>query len=176
MDSKGLPPRKSIQKTKSNENILKTKLEVKIIKTLDITQNDKKSLPNSSSSTPKKPNIMNVYSRQSLHSPPRFDEIDTINEFQNIYNQKQKDSMFEIGLSRIETNQENIMLGSGFALSGFLDSNGENIAMLKVVPCFLDEKNNSSPKLIGKSSKISHEDKVTFFFSIIISFIYKATW
>ena len=94
-----------------------------------------------------KSGVMDIYSRNSIQIP-NLDENDTVEgDFHNLYNHKKRDSIFEVGLSRIES-QDN-MIGSGFNMSGIWDLNVDSgtlkttSAGLKVMPCFQENKHHS---------------------------------
>ncbi len=102
-------------------------------------------LKNNSISSPTniiKSGVMDIYAGKSIRIPD-FDENDAVDEnFHNLYDHKKRDSIFEVGLSRIES-QDN-MIGSAFNMSGIWDLNVDNSgaiktttsAGLKVMPCF----------------------------------------
>ena len=120
-----------------------SKLELQILKKFD-----EKSIPSPTDIV--KSAILNVYSRNSVN-----DEFDNIEQFQNLYNHTNKNSIFDSALSRIES-QDN-MLGSGFALSDFMETNDNN-QVFKVLPCFYDDRRISLTK-----KNCYGERKVLFF-------------
>lgn len=115
--------------------------------------------------------VVNVYGskKTSMFNNMKLNS-DNVIEIDNIYKPAKKDSIFELGYSRIETPQDN-MIGSG-ALSSFWDNNADNSAIFKVLPCFLDDKGISPLK---KSNVLKNEelsvDKTIFFLICFLFFL-----
>lgn len=80
------------------------------------------------------PNGMIDLYKKKTNSPTNQSRII---EIENIYKTK-KDSIFELGFSRIEGTHDNL-LGSG-TLNGFWDNNNIENSVLRVLPCFPEDK------------------------------------
>lgn len=113
--------------------------------------NEKALIKQPSSPYSTKNGVFNVYGSKKTSM---FTNSDNVIEISNIYKPAKKDSIFELGYSRIEAAPQDNMVGSG-ALSGFLDNNVDNSAIFKVLPCFLDDKGFSPLK---KSSVLKNEE------------------
>lgn len=132
-----------VARTKSHEKYINPVNEIKV------AQNNNSSRQISRGASKKEIIVMNVYSRKSIHSPSKNNELEDSKDSAAL----KKDSIFESCLSRIETNQE-CMLGSGLGLSGFLDNHLDNSPGLKIAPCFPSEKSSpNSPKVSSKLNK-----------------------
>lgn len=132
---------------KKLESKTKCALKIKTPKLFDESGN--KTLP--SPSNIMNIGIMNVYTNKTLAFSPNFDGLDCVSEFHNLYNNKKKESAFEVAISRVESLQENIFESGN--LDDLMDGNSEKNSALKVLPCFFGVNNSQESK--SKITKIN---------------------